>query len=126
MLANREYEMRRTVLVVEDNPVLLLDTVDTIEAAGFKVLSASNADTAMDVLESHSDIALVLTDIHMPGSMDGLELAALISKRWPPIDLIIASGYGKPSEEKIPPGGRFFRKPLQPQQMVRAIRERVG
>ena len=71
-----------TVLVVEDDPLVQMLTVDTVEQAGFAVLQADNADEAIAILETRPDIALLLTDIDMPGSMDGLKLAQAVCHRW--------------------------------------------
>src|SRR4051794_19093980 len=63
------------VLVVEDEMLLRMRAVDMVEDAGFTPLEAVDADEAVAILEARSDIALLFTDIQMPGSMDGLKLA---------------------------------------------------
>jgi CheY-like chemotaxis protein len=73
------------VLVVEDEMLLRMRTVDMVEDAGFTSVEAVDADDAVAILESRSDIALLFTDIQMPGSMDGLKLAHAVHERWPPI-----------------------------------------
>ena len=70
---------RQTILVIDDEPIIRLGAVDTIEDLGFAAIEAENADAAVVILESRSDIAAVFTDIQMPGSMDGLKLASLDS-----------------------------------------------
>ena len=65
------------VLVVEDEFLTRMDAVDMVRAAGFDVIEAENADEVL-ILESRLDITVVFTDIQMPGSMDGLKLAAAI------------------------------------------------
>ena len=69
---------RPVVLVVEDDFLIRMDAVETIEAAGFDVVEAANADKAIEILEVRLDITVVFTDIQMPGSMDGLKLAAAL------------------------------------------------
>ena len=88
--------MKIIVLVVEDEFLLRLEAVDFLEEAGFVVHQASDADEAIALLELHVDIQVVFTDIHMPGSMDGLKLAHYVRGRWPPIKLFIASGLARP------------------------------
>ena len=61
--------------------------IDIVEDAGYTSVEAVDADEAFAVLESRSDIALLLTDIQMPGSIDGLKLAHVVHKRWPPIKI---------------------------------------
>ena len=80
------------VLVVEDEMLLRMRTVDMVEDAGFTSIEAVDADEAVAILESRSDIALLFTDIQMPGSMDGLRLAHAVHERWPPIKIILVSG----------------------------------
>ena len=72
-----------TVLIVEDEMVLRMRAVDIVEDAGFTPIEAVNADDALAILESRSDIELLFTDIQMPGSMDGLKLAYAVHERWP-------------------------------------------
>lgn len=88
------------VLIVEDEMILRMRAVDIVEDAGFCPVEAVNADEAISVLESRSDISLLLTDIQMPGSIDGLKLAHAVHERWPSIKIILVSGQVKPSERK--------------------------
>lgn len=85
--------MKSCVLVVEHDVFIRLDVIDILEDAGFDVLEAGNADEAIRVLESRSAIDAVLTDIEMPGSMDGIRLAHVVRDRWPPVHLVVASGH---------------------------------
>ena len=72
------------ILVVDDEPLIRLGLVSMVEEAGFAVLEAANADEAIRVIERTSDVALVITDVDMPGSMDGVRLAHFVRERWPP------------------------------------------
>src|SRR5918994_1858826 len=80
------------VLVVEDEMVLRMRAVDIVEDAGFTAIEAINAEQALSILESRSDISLLFSDIQMPGSMDGLKLAHAVHNRWPLIKIILVSG----------------------------------
>ena len=71
------------ILIVEDDPFLRMLAVEFVNEAGFETLEAGDADQAIAILESRSEIAVLFTDINMPGSMDGLELALVVSNRWP-------------------------------------------
>ena len=106
------------VLVVEDEMVLRMRAVDIVQDAGFHPVEAVNADEALSILESRSDISLLFTDIQMPGSMDGLKLAHAVRHRWPPIKIIIVSGQVHLTEDDMPSGSRFFRKPYEPTEVV--------
>ena len=110
------------VLIVEDEPLVRLCAVETVEAAGFTVIEAANADEAIRILEDRSDIHVVFTDIHMPGSMDGLKLAHAVRNRWPPIKIIVTSGREKVAEQELPAGGRFFAKPYDPGEIQDTLR----
>jgi two-component sensor histidine kinase len=114
------------VLVVEDEMVLRMRAVDIVEDAGFTAVEAVNADQALSILESRSDISLLFSDIQMPGSMDGLKLAHAVHDRWPSIKIILVSGQIKVTDADKPADSRFFRKPLEEKQMVTELQEMVG
>jgi len=114
------------VLVVEDEMILRMRAVDLVEDAGFCPVEAVNADEAMSILESRSDISLLFTDIQMPGSMDGLKLAHAVHERWPSIKIILVSGQVKPSDAERPADSRFFGKPLGVEQMITELQAMVG
>lgn len=107
-----------SVLVVEDDPLVLMSAVDVIEEAGYRVYQASDANTAIRLLEAHDDIHIVFTDIEMPGSMDGMKLAACIRDRWPPVSIIITSGRILASDVALPAGGIFLAKPYGAQELT--------
>jgi CheY-like chemotaxis protein len=113
---------RPVVLVVEDEFLLRMDAADMISAAGFEVVEAADADAAIEILEARNDIAVIFTDIQMPGSMDGLKLARAVSGRWPPIKIIATSGIHV-GESDLPEGGRFLPKPYSPAQIAGVLRQ---
>lgn len=115
------------VLLVEDEPLVRMTAADELEEAGFQVLEAANADFALGVLEARSDeVQVLFTDVHMPGSMDGMELAELVHARWPHIRLLISSGYARPGPDEIPDDGRFVPKPYRAATLVRNVHELMG
>ena len=114
------------VLVVEDEMMLRMRVVDMVEDAGYVPVEAVDADEAMAILHARSDIALMLTDVQMPGSMNGLQLAHAVHERWPPIKIILASGALKLSGSDIPLDSRFFGKPLQSDEIIAEMREMLG
>src|ERR1700743_1321063 len=114
--------MQPTVLIVEDEFLVRMDAVDMIRSLGFEVVEVENADDAIRVLEERPDITVVFTDIQMPGSMDGLKLAAAIRGRWPPIKIVATSGLSKISEDDLPLGSRFVHKPYNQSQIAAALR----
>jgi CheY-like chemotaxis protein len=118
-----EKSKRPVVLIVEDEFLLRMDAVDMIEAAGFDVVEAANADEAIAILENRLDITVVFTDIQMPGSMDGLKLAHAVRGRWPPIKIVATSGRVSVTQRDLPEGGRFVSKPYSPNQITGVLRE---
>jgi two-component sensor histidine kinase/CheY-like chemotaxis protein len=114
------------VLIVEDEMMLRMRAVDIVEDAGFCPVEAVNADEALSILESRSDISLLFTDIQMPGSMDGLKLAHAVHDRWPGIKIILVSGQVNPSEAEKPADSRFFGKPLSVEKMINELQAMVG
>ena len=117
---------RLVVLIVEDEFLLRLDAVDMIVAAGFDAIEAASADEAIEILESRPDIAVVFTDIQMPGSMDGLKLARAVRGRWPPIKIVATSGQIDVKAVDLPEGGRFLPKPYSLPQVTGVLLEITG
>ena len=117
---------KNVILVVEDEAIIRIGTVQLLEDAGYAAIQASNSDDAIRILESLADIDAVITDIKMPGSLCGLRLARAIRNRWPPIHLIVASGLNAPTEKEFPGIGRFIRKPFAPKHILKALQELFG
>ena len=111
-----------TVLVVEDEALIRMHSAELIRDLGFEVIEAVDADEAVLLLESVPGIKVVFTDIQMPGSMDGLVLAAVVRDRWPPIALLITSGKVSPRTIDMPTGARFISKPYSPWQLREQLR----
>jgi CheY-like chemotaxis protein len=82
-----------TILVVEDEFLIRLDLVLGVEDAGYRAKEAASADEAIRVLENDPNICVVITDINMPGTMDGIALAHYVRERWPPTVIVISSAY---------------------------------
>lgn len=112
-------------LIVEDEPLLMMHAVDIVEDAGFDVLEAANADAAVAILETRDDIQVVITDVQMPGSMDGVKLAKAVRDRWPPILIIVVSGHHKLQSGELPDDVTFLSKPYSARQMHQAL-SRMG
>jgi CheY-like chemotaxis protein len=114
------------VLIVEDEMLLRMRAVDMVEDAGYTSVEAVDADAAFAILESRSDIALLFTDIQMPGSMDGLKLAHAVHERWPPIKIILVSGQLRLANIDIPPNSRFFGKPLEANEIIAEMQDMIS
>jgi two-component system, response regulator PdtaR len=112
---------RPAVLVVEDEFLVRAVAVSLVEEAGFEAVEAANADQAVKILEARDDIRVVFTDINMPGSMDGLKLAAAVRDRWPPIEIIVTTGRGLPNINVLPERAHFLMKPYTRSQIEQAL-----
>src|SRR3546814_2596252 len=95
------------LILVEDNALLRRTLSEVLNATNFEVVEANSADGALETLESGSQIDIVITDVEMPGSMDGIGLAKLILQRWPTIPLLVMSGRIRPRVGQQPPGVDF-------------------
>lgn len=104
---------RDIVLIVEDHPLVQITAAALIENAGMATVVAADADEALEILSGRDDIHAVFTDVTMPGSMDGIELARLVRTRWPEIALVVTSGDELSETVRLPSGVRFLRKPYQ-------------
>jgi DNA-binding NtrC family response regulator len=115
--------LKPCLLVVEDDGLIRLDLVDTLEDMGFRVLNAKNADEALEVLEATDEVVAVLTDIDMPGSINGIGLAKAVHERWPPLKVIVVSGRYDPAAGVLPPGAKFLTKPVTETVINQILRE---
>ena len=115
---------RELVLVVEDNTDVQAITANMLEQLGYRTVAAANADQAINILESGQPIDLVLSDIVMPGTLDGLGLARRLKKQFPGMPILLTTGYAKAVVE---PFSEFpvLRKPYQMPTLARALREAI-
>ena len=114
------------VLVVEDEALIRMGAADLIRDLGFEVLEAVDANHAVSLLESVPEITVVFTDVEMPGSMDGLLLAAVVRDRWPPIALLVTSGKVRPASSDMPIGTQFMSKPYSPLELKERLHSLTG
>ncbi len=112
-----------TILIVEDEAIVRFELIDLFEDEGYRVFAAASADEAIAILDRHGEVRVVLTDIEMPGSMDGLRLAHYIRKRFPPTLLLVASGRISVPERDMPEHSVYLAKPFDPAAMLRKIDE---
>jgi CheY-like chemotaxis protein len=112
------------VLVVEDEPVTRFAACAALTDAGFQVVDTDHADRALTLLRTRApEVRAIFTDVHVPGSMDGLALAHHSRRIWPWIVLLIASGRAKLKPHELPEGGRFLPKPYEPEHVVFHLRQ---
>lgn len=109
-----------TLLVVEDEVLVRLCTADTLRLAGYNVLEAASADEAKALLATFADIALIFSDIQMPGTMDGAELARFVRATYPALEIMLTSGAvvrAIGGEEAV----AFVPKPYAPEDIVKRV-----
>jgi CheY-like chemotaxis protein len=109
------------ILVVEDEFLVQLELVDWLDSLGLSALTADNAEAALAVLRARPDIQIMLTDIQMPGVIDGIRLAHHVAERWPAIGILVMSGLHATELSTLPAGSRFFPKPIDHEELWRAL-----
>lgn len=114
---------QRTILVVEDEFLIRMSAVAMLEDAGFWVLEAQNSFDAREMMRSHSEISILVTDVRMPGLMNGLELVARTRLDYPAIRSIVVSGTTSADEASDAGALGFVPKPYMAQAMVQAVRD---
>jgi CheY-like chemotaxis protein len=115
-------QWRKTALVVDDEAFARLYAVQMLLDQGWFVLEAADAEEGLDMLLAHDDLALLFTDINMPGEMDGLDLVDLARRENPDIALVVTSGQSIPTDDRLPDGARFLAKPYTALALNEAIR----
>jgi two-component system, response regulator PdtaR len=117
-------EQPRLILLVEDEPLVRWIALDALEAGGYEVIEAVDAEQALAALRAREGISLLFTDVNMPGPMDGLALAEFVHARWPAVRLVVTSGRGL--DRPVPDDGAFLRKPYSVAELQNAIRDAGG
>jgi CheY-like chemotaxis protein len=113
---------RWPVLVVEDEPILRLDAISMVEEAGFEAVEALSSADAISILEERLDIRIVYMDLDMPRTRKGIEIAAAIRRRWPPIEIILTAAYFTRESVELPDRAEFYSKPINHAEVIAAMR----
>lgn len=109
------------ILVVDDETLVRMVVADILQQQGFAVVEAGNADEALLILEGREDIGAIVSDIRMPGRIDGVGLAAIVCTRWPKIATLLVSAYTAPMVGALPAGVGFMPKPVHESALVRTV-----
>ncbi|MCZ7599644.1 MAG: response regulator [Gammaproteobacteria bacterium] len=113
------------ILVVDDDDDLREVTVEALESLGYRVDAAADAADALDILERHPDIALLFTDIVIPGGMDGIQLAEAARARRADLKVLFVSGYAEDAIRRsgvCPERFRWIQKPVDMDDLTSIIR----
>lgn len=113
------------VLVVEDEPLIRIVAADAIADSGIMAWEAGDADEALRALDQHPQIGLMVTDVNMPGEMDGLALAQKVSEDRPNVQVIVTSGRINVSDERLPDQGTFLPKPYRTERLVDLVQKKL-
>ncbi|HEX6958819.1 MAG TPA: response regulator [Ferrovibrio sp.] len=127
--AEAEHQAERgseAILLVEDNAGMRQTLVAQLKNLGYQVVDAANAETALEMLAGGAHFDLLFTDIVMPGSMSGLELARLVGQRYPKLKVLVSSGFPGAAisgSMGLPAGAQFLNKPYRYKDLAKKIRE---
>ena len=111
------------ILVIDDEPIIRLDARKILEDAGYVVTEAASADEAMPLLADGKTIEAILTDIDMPGTLDGLQLARWVDGLMPEVAIVIMSGHQLPRREDLPLKATFVAKPFSTSVLLQQVAE---
>ena len=109
------------ILVVDDEEEVREILAETLEEFGYAVLTAASGEEALPVLARNGGVAMVITDVRMPG-MSGLELADEVRRRWPKVKVVLISGYFVPQASPQ----RFLKKPFHMKELASVVRSELG
>ena len=115
---------RQTILVVEDNPEVRHVAVSLLEQLGYRTIEVEDAAAALDILKAGTGVALVFSDVVLPGQTDGLALARIIADRYPNIPVVLTTGYTKVFETS--PEFPVLRKPYQISALGRVVQQSLN
>ncbi len=116
-------ETRSAILVAEDEVLIRLEIAEQLRGAGYTVIEAANAHEALELLHHSAEVKLLVSDIQMPGSIDGVALARVVRAEFPAIKIILASGHFPAAGGAEHDG--FFRKPFDVAELVKHIRKLI-
>jgi DNA-binding response OmpR family regulator len=125
-MASSEQHGKPMIVLVEDEPSEREPIARHLQEHGFSVEVVDNSDAALALLKKRSDIRGLVTDAHVPGKIDGFELAALVRERWPDLAVVMMSGHSDESSGPIPDGGDFVSKPYLFSHLVPALNRLMG
>ena len=114
-------QAKSVVLVVEDDPLILIHSRIALEDAGYEVIAAADGEAALTEVAGRDDLAALFTDIELPGAVDGVSVAEAMRLAHPTASIVVTSGKQAPGDGDLPDGGRFMAKPYTAAQMRRAL-----
>ena len=116
---------RKCILIVEDELLIRFMLSDGLRDVGYHVIEACNADEAQTLLQTVVPDMLI-SDVRMPGSIDGIGLLKLVREKFPLLPVIVASGHLDPMQVQAAGPTQFFRKPYSMEQLIQSVQAAVG
>jgi DNA-binding NtrC family response regulator len=121
-LKERPHDDQMLILVVEDEPIIREFVCEMLQLEGYATEAVENADLALEILNDRAEVVkLLLTDIRMPGSMDGAGLSNVTHDKWPGIPILVMSGHETPESSGVIHPVTFLRKPWTIGQMLDGV-----
>lgn len=118
------YEAHPCILVVEDEFLIRLMLSESLREAGYHVIEACNADEALVVIDLTLP-DLIISDVRMPGSLDGMELLALVKRSHPKLPIIITSGHLREANALEAGADYFIPKPYAFEPILKAVHDEL-
>jgi CheY-like chemotaxis protein len=125
-LRNDATERPVVALIVDDEALLRMVMDEVLTDGGFRVIEAHTADRAVELLEANPDVRVLVTDVEMPGTLNGYALARMVRVRWPSMGIVICSGRSFPKDGDVPDGVQFLGKPFQQSVLLAIVHRLVG
>jgi CheY-like chemotaxis protein len=116
-----EQHSEHTIMIVEDELLLRLDLANQLHSAGFEIIEAQSGDEAVKILATNIDVDLILTDIRMPGQVDGLGLVSFVKRQERRIKVILLSAYVEADSDS--PADTSFAKPVRIEALLAKVRQ---
>lgn len=107
----RAVDQAITILLVEDEAIIRIASAAILEDAGYTIIEAVDADDALRMLQHHPEVDVVVTDVQMPGTIDGLRLVEILALQYPRIETIITSGRASANAARQCGATKFLAKP---------------
>jgi DNA-binding NtrC family response regulator len=121
----RAQALEARVLLAQSERQVCMATADGLIASGIKVIEVASTDEALSYLECRSDICLVITEINMPGCLNGLDLARFVTRRWPHIGIIVLGWPTQPTPS-LARAVTFLSQPCPPTSLSEQVRAKLA
>jgi CheY-like chemotaxis protein len=126
MIDNSATSTATRILVVEDEVLIRMLVADELRDADYDVVEAGSADEALELLGTLAPVDLIISDVRMPGSIDGLGLLAAVKAKCPKMPFIVTSGHIEPSLAIQKGADHFLPKPYSTHVVLSAVHDELS